>query len=268
MLASALVSRAPVVLPPLSPFARAYYAYQRRLARALAQPTAASTAWFFKEGSAAESAFQKFDAGVMKRERGDEKEEDAFDMAREEVAGAAEVVKRSAEGDSQLNSLDRKKDRTVYLLVKKQGAWVFRKPLVPTRPTASYPGPPGGHPVAPLTRHPPCSLCAAQGSVNAGESLVQAAEREVLVECGPDVDLWPVGQVPAGAFAPSAATAKGKKASLNANATIFFLPIRIVRGQPRPAAKGAELAWLTKEEVKGKVAAEYWAAVEPILSDC
>lgn len=117
------------MLPPLSPFARAYYAYQRRLARALAQPTEVSTSWFFKQGSTAETAFQKFDEGVMKRERGDEKEEEAFEMARDEVAGASQVVKRSQEGDNDLKSLERRKERTVYLVVKKQGAWVFRKYL-------------------------------------------------------------------------------------------------------------------------------------------
>lgn len=78
----------------------------------------------------------------------------------------------------------------------------------------------------------------------------------MLSTCGPDVDLWAVGQIPAGAFA---APAQGGKT--------FFLPMRIIRGQVKPTAKGAEFAWLTKEEVKGKVGPEYWEAVEPILSD-
>lgn len=43
--------------------------------------------------------------------------------------------------------------------------------------------------------------------------------------------------------------------------------MRIVRGQVKPTAKGADFAWLTKEEVKDKVAADYWEAVGPILSD-
>lgn len=94
----------------------------------------------------------------------------------------------------------------------------------------------------------------AQGPVSTGESLVQAAERQLLADCGADLDVWPVGQVPAGV------STTGSK--------VFFLPMRAVRGQPKAVSKGAEFAWLTKEEVEQKVGKEYWAAVGPILSDC
>jgi 8-oxo-dGTP pyrophosphatase MutT (NUDIX family) len=52
---------------------------------------------------------------------------------------------------------------------------------------------------------------AAQGGVEADESLVEAAKRELLEETGPNVDVWPVGRVPAGAFSyPFPATHKKK----------------------------------------------------------
>jgi large subunit ribosomal protein L46 len=45
--------------------------------------------------------------------------------------------------------------------------------------------------------------------------------------------------------------------------------MRILRGQVEPNKQEGivDFAWLTKEEVKEKVSPEYWAAVEPMLSD-
>lgn len=47
------------------------------------------------------------------------------------------------------------------------------------------------------------------------------------------------------------------------------MPMRIIRGQAKPnKSEGlVDFAWLTKEEIKDKVAADYWQAVEPMLSD-
>lgn len=47
------------------------------------------------------------------------------------------------------------------------------------------------------------------------------------------------------------------------------MPMRMIRGQAVPNAKEGivDFAWLTKEEVKDKVASEYWDAVAPALSD-
>lgn len=45
--------------------------------------------------------------------------------------------------------------------------------------------------------------------------------------------------------------------------------MRIIRGQAKPNKKEGLVghAWLTKEEIKEKVSADYWKAVEPMLSD-
>lgn len=50
---------------------------------------------------------------------------------------------------------------------------------------------------------------------------------------------------------------------------VFFMPMRMIRGQAVPNQKEGivDFAWLTKEEIKDKVSDEYWQAVEPILSD-
>lgn len=41
---------------------------------------------------------------------------------------------------------------------------------------------------------------AAQGGVEGDESLVEAARRELAEETGPNMDVWTVGRVPAGAY--------------------------------------------------------------------
>lgn len=45
--------------------------------------------------------------------------------------------------------------------------------------------------------------------------------------------------------------------------------MRVIRGQAKPNKKEGlvDFAWLTKEEIKEKVSADYWSAIEPILSD-
>lgn len=53
-------------------------------------------------------------------------------MAREEVEGASQVMEKETEADKKgdVKSLERKADRTVYLLLKKkrsQHQWQFRK---------------------------------------------------------------------------------------------------------------------------------------------
>ncbi|GAA6064629.1 hypothetical protein JCM10212_000598 [Sporobolomyces blumeae] len=242
VVAAALLSRPPLVLPSLSPFERSYYAYQRKIHRALSKPLEASTSWFFKKGSAAEKAFVQFDRKVEKAEtgKGDEDEMLPYAMARDEVEGASEVVQKgehAADRSGDVKSLERRADRTLYLLLKKrraEHAWQFP-----------------------------------QGGVEGDESLVEAARRELAEETGPNMDVWSVGRVPAGAYSYAFPAEHVKKNPGTEGATVFFMPMRVVRGQAVPNQKEGlvDYAWLTKEEVKDKVSKEYWDAVEPILSD-
>ncbi|GAA5989591.1 hypothetical protein JCM11641_002757 [Rhodosporidiobolus odoratus] len=243
IVASALVSRPPLILSPLSPLDRSYYAYQRTLHRALSKPVPTSTSWFFKSGSAAEKAFTAFDARAQKEDNGRlESEEREFELAREEVEGSKEVVGRVSEADEKgdLRSLERKADRTLYLVLKKERdehSWQFP-----------------------------------QGAVEAGESLADAAKRELLEEVGENVDVWQVGRVPAGAMEYKFPQEHVKKFPGKEAARVFFLPHRILRGQVHlgPAQKKegiVDFAWLTKEEVKDKVDPAYWDKVEGMMSD-
>ncbi|GAA5868010.1 hypothetical protein JCM3774_001566 [Rhodotorula dairenensis] len=242
VVAAALLSRPPLVLPELSPLERTYYAYQRRIHRALAKPFDVSSQWFFKKGSQAEKAFAAFDRRALESElqaADDESGRRAFEMAAEEVEGAPEFMSRETEADrtGDVRSLERKADRTLYLLLQKkraEHAWQFP-----------------------------------QGGVEADESLVEAAQRELVEETGPNVDVWPVGRAPAGAFSYPFPASHQKKFPEFDSARVFFMPMRMIRGQAVPNEKEGivDFAWLTKEEVKDKVSEEYWQAVEPILSD-
>lgn len=133
VVAAALLSRPPLLLPQLSPLERTYYAYQRRIHRALAKPFAVSSEWFFKKGSQAEKAFTAFDQRASESEvKDDPTGRRAFEMATEEVEGAPELVDRESQADrtGDVKSLERRADRTLYLLLKKKRsdhAWQFRE---------------------------------------------------------------------------------------------------------------------------------------------
>lgn len=109
------------------------------------------------------------------------------------------------------------------------------------------------------------------------------------------MDVWAVGRAPAGAYsyefpkdfvkknpahhgahvswisALESCPAPNSWLNIARSATpqVFFLPMRVIRGQAVPNKKEGLVghAWLTKEEIKEKVTPAYWEAVEPMLSD-
>lgn len=46
----------------------------------------------------------------------------------------------------------------------------------------------------------------AQGPITTGESLLEAAQRQLYEKIGNNVDIWPIGRVPAGSFTSPSST--------------------------------------------------------------
>lgn len=130
LVVSSLLARSPLVLPPLHPFERAYFAYQRDIRKSLERKP--DSRFFFREGSKAEEGFRQ------------KLEQDKGEVGKGKVQGAevggssgptgpdVEVGVRSGKGgrdEGELRSLGRKRDRTLYLMVKKarkDHSWQFR----------------------------------------------------------------------------------------------------------------------------------------------
>jgi len=98
-----------------------------------------------------------------------------------------------------------------------------------------------------------------EGGVQKDEDLHEAAERDLIVECGPDMNSWIVTRKPVGVYQPPASSVKSHT---------FFFKAHIMAGQPRPAGKNiVDLAWLTKQEIEKRVEHHYWIGVKDMLSD-
>lgn len=202
--AALILSRQPTLLREPTRFERAYFAYNQKLRRALAQPFPRE--FYFKKGSAAE---QRFDATERRRVALLEKEStaagsvlagleagkgDAPDAATqgqtaEQGAAGAEVDpdaelyatlprRTAADEKGDVRSLERALDRTLFLLVRngKEGNAPWRFP-------------------------------AARLDREGKENLHQAAPRGVQSILGRDMDLWLVGHAPVGFLPPVSADA-------------------------------------------------------------
>ncbi|KAJ2552732.1 hypothetical protein EV175_003199 [Coemansia sp. RSA 1933] len=136
---------------------------------------------FFKKGSAAESKWMEqedqrsdewyFDPATkpefksVKREAVVDETTGKKQESKGPVVNTVEVHPRETEADraGDLRSLERKLDRTLYLVVKAGNQWVFP-----------------------------------QGAVEAEEALHQAARRSLKDMCGGNMDVWTVGRGPVG----------------------------------------------------------------------
>ncbi|KAJ3881475.1 39S mitochondrial ribosomal protein L46-domain-containing protein [Lentinula edodes] len=245
LLTSIILNRAPILTPTPTPFERAYYAYQARLRRALSNPFPYD--FYFKQGSILETRFtleeRKRERIAFGREFGI-----ADDLDKEKAAANRAAVEQLAEqeGESEemmarvhpsdeardYKSLDRKGKRNLYLLLQEnEGTWRFP-----------------------------------EGNVKKGELLHQAAQRDLLAECGEYMDTWIVSRNPIGHYRPPRkAPLAGKP---QPEEVAFFYKAHILAGQARPNPETVkDFAWLTKQEVESRVSEYYWHGVKDILSD-
>ncbi|KAH8918892.1 hypothetical protein BT69DRAFT_1353540 [Atractiella rhizophila] len=117
--AACVLSRSPLVLPPLSPFERHYYAYQRLIRRALGAPVLPQ--FWFKAGSLAERQWTERENVNRKLIEGGK----AWEIQDGDLK-SVEVPKTRADREGDVRSLKRRLDRSLYLLLKyKDGGWRF-----------------------------------------------------------------------------------------------------------------------------------------------
>jgi len=131
-----------------------------------------------------------------------------------------------------LKSLDRKGKRNIYLLLHTsengQDSWRFP-----------------------------------EGAVEKGELLHQAAQRDLHVECGSNMDTWLVSRNPIGFYKPFPSSDV-----LDVEKITFFFKAHIMAGQAKPDAKAVQdFAWLTKQEIQTRVKLEYWNGIKDVLSE-
>jgi len=240
LLTSVILTRSPLLTATPTPFESAYYAYQQRIARALANPFPAE--FYFKKGSVAERRFAIEDrereiaafgekARISKRDVEEEKLEEGMRGAEEGSRPLERVGEADRTGD--VRSLNRMGERSLFLLLKTAGKGAWRFP---------------------------------QGEVLTGEPLHKAAARDLTQECGPNMQTWIVGRQPVGVFQRDPAA----KAKSGQGDKIFFFKSHIMAGQVVGSTKDVQdFAWLTQEEVQERLEQadkQYWEAVRYVLS--
>ncbi|KAF7295143.1 50S ribosomal subunit L30 [Mycena indigotica] len=236
-----ILNRAPILTPSPTPFENAFYAYQQRIQRALHNPFPSE--FYFKPGSLLEA---RFNAEERIRERiawGPTYVKNDTERTVAEEA-AIEQMEMQEQTDDKLmarvhasdlakdyHSLDRKGRRNLYLLVQRvdmttgQVVWEF-----------------------------PC------GEVGKEELLHQAAQRELVENCGAHMDTWVVARKPIGVH-KSFSTPQQEKVT-------FFFKANIMAGQARIGNKSIQdFAWVTKQEIEKRATEEYWTSVSDMLSD-
>ncbi|CCG81396.1 50S ribosomal subunit L30 [Taphrina deformans PYCC 5710] len=239
--AGIVLCRSPIVTRELSEFEKAFYAYQRHLKSRLSSPF--PTDFYFTKGSLAS---KRWLAGEEQRQRATELVSEPQltrstgeltgqerELENEDDIAASVAVSRTTEADQKNDnkSLNRKLDRTLFLLMKKERAensWQFP-----------------------------------QGPVGAGEALHESSSRVLATLAGKNMKTWTVGRIPIGhlvyRFEAPQMGFEGNK--------VYFLKSRIFAGQCQLQKDSGvhDFGWFTKEEIKERVAPEYWKAVQSIL---
>ncbi|EST08307.1 Ribosomal protein L46 [Kalmanozyma brasiliensis GHG001] len=249
IISSLILSRPAVILREPTKFEKAYHDYNRQLSEALQQPFPKD--FYFKKGSAAEKRFEEDQAssshgfsaiagaasGSSSKGKAGKAKETAPAPApsSSSVEGEAESrpLPRTTEADSKndVRSLERKLDRTLYLVVKQKSSkgaasWQFpAKALVNTK----------------------------------RENLHDVAPASVTEILGNKMDIWLVSNLPIGLYKP----AEG------ADEKTYFLRGHVLAGNAE-LTKGAErqaeeFQWLTKEEIEKLMDGKYWSNVEELL---
>ncbi|KAI0122116.1 39S mitochondrial ribosomal protein L46-domain-containing protein [Daldinia grandis] len=268
-----ILTRAPLLTRALTPFENAFYFYQKRLNERLVLPfrhtlffkkdTAADLDWrikFEERGQIAAKELGRYYAQgrnawndellvgstlsneerireILLKDAENRVTEDGDKADPDEVLPVEQPMDRITEADkaNDVRRLDRKLDRTLYLLVRaSDGKWQFPSEDVPT-----------------------------------DEHLHETAVRALKSAAGVNMNTWLVGRVPVAHLVTqpefnedTSLRQRGEK--------VFFLKGRIMAGQAdlKDNKLGLEdFNWLTKEELKEKLPEEYFRSVRNMMAD-
>ncbi|KAJ2905594.1 hypothetical protein MKZ38_004888 [Zalerion maritima] len=195
-------------------------------------------------------------------------------IKKEDVVPAEKPMPRLSEADlnNDTKRLDRKMDRTLYLIVKdRHGDWRF--PHAPIAMEEAV------HQVRGCLHLPNCLLLhwkplapIRQLKLTQSSSLrTQTAARSLREHCGMNMNTWMVGRMPVAHMVtsptmseenPSEIKHKGKK--------IFFLKGRIMAGQAdigKNTLGLKDFLWLTREELKETLHYMYFRKVKNMMAD-
>lgn len=222
-----LLSRLPTILPSPTPFESSVYAYNAKLERALSQPFPRDL--YFKKGSAAETQFLEDEKERQAARKGDAKVNEQLSSVPLSSAQSQTLTSRKTQADetNDVRSLQRKLERTLFLVIKggKAGEqWTLPHSVI---------------------------------STNSSESLHSAAHASVTDLLGEDMDIWMVTNYPIGIIEKHLEAAKGKG---------YVMRGHIVTGNAVPKTKDVDYAWLTRDELQNRLQDSVWKDVKDLLS--
>ncbi|KAI1384635.1 39S mitochondrial ribosomal protein L46-domain-containing protein [Hypoxylon trugodes] len=268
-----ILTRAPLLTRALTPFENAFYFYQKRLNERLVLPfrhtlffkkdTASDLDWrikFEERGRIAAKELGRYyaqgrnawndellvgstlsDEGrirdILLKDAENRVTEDGEEAQPDEIVPVERPMDRITEADktNDIRRLDRKLDRTLYLIVQgSDGKWHFPTEDVPT-----------------------------------DEHLHETAARALEYAAGVNMNTWLVGRVPVAHMVThpefnedTSLKQRGEK--------VFFLKGRIMAGQADLNGNRFGLRdfnWLTKEELKAKLPSDYFHSVRNMMAD-
>lgn len=294
--ASVLLSRPPVLTRELTPFEKSFFLYQRRLNERLALPftryfyyqrsTPGDTEWKRKVKDRKTPARdigvynaygeEGWNDELLVGDRISEPEEQIERLVKDaevevkemDFQGEGEVTKKEelerpmpriteTDKNKDLKSLNRKLERTLYLLVKgrKDREWTFPRSTLEKKESL--------HTVSqkstkPLVRH--------------DAEFKKAAERTLVQTGGVNMNTWVVGNMPIGhqVYNYSQAIVKKDAGTEIRGEKVFFMKARIMAGQTnlKDNKYGLEdFQWLDREEVQKALHPRDWNAVKNIMPE-
>ncbi|CAI4218024.1 unnamed protein product [Parascedosporium putredinis] len=245
-----ILTRPPLLTKEETPFESSYYFYQKRLNERLVLPFSQKA--FFKRDTPPQldwSIKLKERNGVVAREIGQYNGRSATAWDDELRVGdklsSPETLmnmllkdaeqRTEADKTNDVKRLDRKLDRTLYLVVKtKDGKWEF--------------------PTAPVTTD---------------EALHETARRALDDSAGVNMNTWLVGRVPV-AHVVNKPVVGTDGTETQRGVKSFFIKGRIMAGQADLASNKfglQDFQWLTREELKETLTPEYFHGVRNMMAD-